>query len=390
LSYRAREEVPILRKYVYLNNASAGPLPSRVVASIREFADRWASEGEPWEEGIRAIYECKRFFAQLTGAKPEEVSAFPGVSYGLASVLSSLRLKPGSNIVVSSMNFPTSVAIARSMARQGLIKEIHVVEDRGGFTELSEYEKLVDDNTAVVLVDYVGWLSGYVEDLKEVSRIAHEHGAILISDAFHAVGVMPVDVKALGVDVLITGSYKWLMSLHGAALAYVRSELLESLAPPYAGWMALEDSVPKRILRGEPEFLRPIDPFKAELAVDGSKLEWGTLPLIAFVALRRALEFIMEYGAPDLFGTHTQRLAERLIDGLEGLGYELYTPRGRHSAIVSFKHRDPLQLAERLGRAGVVVSGRPGLVRVSPHFYNIYEDVDTFLEVLEKVDRAAG
>jgi len=389
LSYRAREEVPILRKYVYLNNASAGPLPSRVVASIREFADRWASEGEPWEEGIRAIYECKRLFAQLTGAKPEEVSAFPGVSYGLASVLSSLRLKPGSNIVVSSMNFPTSVAIARSMARQGLIKEIHVVEDRGGFTEISEYEKLVDDNTAVVLVDYVGWLSGYVEDLKEVSRIAHEHGAILISDAFHAVGVMPVDVKALGVDVLITGSYKWLMSLHGAALAYVRSELLESLVPPYAGWMALEDSVPKRILRGEPEFLRPIDPFKAELAVDGSKLEWGTLPLIAFVALRRALEFIMEYGAPDLFRIHTQRLAERLIDGLEGLGYELYTPRGRHSAIVSFKHRDPVQLAERLERAGVVVSGRPGLIRVSPHFYNTYEDVDTFLEVLGKVDRAA-
>lgn len=390
MSSRARWEIPTLSRYVYLNNASAGPLPSRVAASIVEFIERWSSEGEPWEEGIKAIYDCKRLFAQLTGARAEEVSAFPGVSYGLASVLSSLKLRPGSNVVVSSMNFPTSIAIARSMLRRGLIKEVRVVKDRGGFTELSDYEKLVDDSTSVVLVDYVGWLSGYVEDLKEVSRIAHEHGAILVSDAFHAVGVIPVNVKALEVDVLVTGSYKWLMSVHGAALAYVRSELLESLVPPYAGWMALEDSAPKRILRGEPEFIRPIDPFKAELAADGGKLEWGTLPLVAFVALRRALEFILEYGAPDLFEVHTQKLAEKLIDELEDLGYELYTPRDRHSAIVSFKHRDPIQLAERLRGAGVIVSGRPGLVRVSPHFYNTYEDINTFLEVLRRTDRASG
>jgi cysteine desulfurase/selenocysteine lyase len=387
LSSKAREEIPILKKYIYLNNASAGPLPSRVVASVVKFAEEWASEGEPWEEGIRAIYDCKRLFSQLIGARPEEVSAFPGVSYGIALVLSSLRLKPGSNVVVSSMNFPTSLAIARSMARRGLVKEVRVVEDRGGFTDLRDYEKLIDDNTALVLVDYVGWLSGYVEDLREVSRIAHEHGAILVSDAFHAVGVLPVDVKALGVDVLVTGSYKWLMSLHGAALAYVRDEVLESLNPPYAGWMALEDSVPRRILRGEPEFLRPIDPLRTELARDGGKLEWGTLPLVAFVALRSALEFILEYRAPELFENHTRKLVERLIEGFEDLGYELYTARGRHAAIVSFKHRSPIQLAEHLGRAGVVVSGRPGLVRVSPHFYNTHEDVDNFLETLRRVDR---
>lgn len=78
---------------------------------------------------------------------------------------------------------------------------------------LEEYEKLIDDNTAVVFVDYVSWITGYRERIREIAEIAHARGAVLISDAFHAVGVLPIDVTRDGVDALITGSYKWLLGL---------------------------------------------------------------------------------------------------------------------------------------------------------------------------------
>ncbi|MFZ8793621.1 MAG: aminotransferase class V-fold PLP-dependent enzyme, partial [Acidilobaceae archaeon] len=330
----ARSRIGILRRYVYLDNASSGPLPDPVAYAVKSFVEEWASEGEPWEEGVLAGVECRRLFSQLVNASPEEVALLPGVTYGLAVILSSLRLKRGSNIVVSSLNFPTSILIARSMASRGLVREVRVAEARNGSFDVGVYERLIDDNTSIVMVDYVGWLSGHVENLGEIARIAHEHGAILVSDAFHAVGVLPVDVKSLDVDVLMTGSYKWLMSIHSVALAYIRGELLEELQPPYAGWMAVEDSVAQRLTRGEPVFERPIDTSKLNLARGALKLEWGTLPLIAVVALRESLKFIIEHRAPELYYNHTWRVADRIAEGLEDLGYKLYTPRDNHSAIV--------------------------------------------------------
>ena len=380
----ARSRIGILRRYVYLDNASSGPLPDPVAYAVKSFVEEWASEGEPWEDGVIAGVECRRLFSQLVNASPEEVALLPGVTYGLAVILSSLRLKRGSNIVVSSLNFPTSILIARSMASRGLVREVRVTEARNGSVDVGVYERLIDDNTSIVMVDYVGWLSGHVENLGEIARIAHEHGAILVSDAFHAVGVLPVDVKSLDVDVLMTGSYKWLMSIHGVALAYIRGELLEELQPPYAGWMAVEDSVAQRLTRGEPVFERPIDTSKLNLARGALKLEWGTLPLIAVVALRESLKFIIEHRAPELYYNHTWRVADRIAEGLEDLGYKLYTPRDNHSAIVTFRHERPLKLAEDLEKKGIKVASRPKLVRVSPHFYNTIEDAEKLLESLRE------
>lgn len=382
----ARSKIGILRKYVYLDNASSGPLPDPVVNAIRSFTDKWASEGEPWEDGVEAWLECKKLFSQLVKASPDEVALLPGVTYGLSVILSSLKLRENSNIVVSSLNFPTSILIARSMVARGLVREVRVAEARGGHVDFDVYEKLVDDGTSIVMVDYVGWLSGHVENLKELARLAHDHGALLISDAFHAVGVLPVDVKSLDVDVLITGSYKWLMSVHGAALAYVERSVLDEIQPPYAGWMAVEDSVIQRIIKGEPEFERPLDTSRLVLARNSMKLEWGTLPLLALVALRESLKFILEHEAPELYHNHTWRIAERIAEGLEELGYTLYTPRDNHSAIVTFRHEKPLRIAEELEKKGIKVAARPKLVRVSPHFYNTLEDADKLVEHLKDIN----
>jgi len=84
--------IPITRDRVYLDNAGAGPLPKPTVEAVNRFLAKWMLEGEPWEEGLRAVVEARRLFANLIGAQLEEVAAAPGVTYGLNALLASLRL----------------------------------------------------------------------------------------------------------------------------------------------------------------------------------------------------------------------------------------------------------------------------------------------------------
>ncbi|WP_252901800.1 aminotransferase class V-fold PLP-dependent enzyme [Vulcanisaeta sp. JCM 14467] len=233
-----RDRIEITRRKAYLDNAGAGPLTKDAVEAVTNFLNKWQVEGEPWELALDHIVEAKKVFAQLIDAPSwQNIAAVPSATYGLNALLSAMEFKPGSNVVVSPLNFPTGIFSFHALKSRGLIKEVRVARSVNGYVPLEEYERLIDDNTAVVFVDYVSWITGYKERIREIAEIAHARGAVLISDAFHAVGVLPIDVIRDGVDALITGSYKWLLGPHGAGFVYVNDELLGSLSRLYrVGW----------------------------------------------------------------------------------------------------------------------------------------------------------
>jgi len=382
-----RSQIPSIRDRVYLNNASSGPLPMPVIDGVRDFIDYWGVNGEPWDIALDKIVELKRLYAGFIGASMEEVAYAPGVTYALQIILSSIRFPRDSNIVVSMHNFPTSLAMAKALERSGVVKEVRVVVDRGGYTEFSDYEKLIDDNTALALIDYVGWLSGYVEDIKGIADLVHDRDGILVSDMFHAIGAIPVDVKRLGVDVAITGSYKWLMSLHGAALIYVSKGVLDRLKPMYMGWLSIDDSVFQRRRRGEDEFKRPFNPLEFNYPMDASRFEHGTPPLTAFIALYEALKFHLSYGGPKKYEIHTKKLTETLRTELINIGYKLYTPIETKSTITTIKHKNPQKLAQQLNKNKIETSPRPGLLRISPHHYNTQNEIHKLIKTLKNINK---
>jgi len=380
---KVREQIPLLRSGAYLDNAGAGPPPLSVHRAMQSFLDEWRDYGEKWESWLLEIVKTRGLFGRLINADAEEIACVPNVTSGLAAIASALPSEPEHNVVVSELNFPTNVYIWHALREKGLISDVRVLKAKNGQISLSEFERAIDDKTAAVSLDYVSWINGCKEDIPKITEIAHAHGALMIVDAFHAVGVMPIDVRRLGVDVLACGTYKWLMGPHGTAFLYVKNEALERLEPSIVGWHGISDSVVSRVLKKQDTFGRPFDLSRVTPAQDATRFEWGTWSVITVVGARAAIEFTLKY-SPQEREPLIERLNGRLIDGLSKMGRRITSPveKNRRSGIVTFEVEDAAKVAQRLQKENVVVAPRVNTLRVSPHFYNKEQEIDTLLEKL--------
>jgi len=378
-----RQQIPLLTGNVYLDNAGAGPPPVSVRAAMRSFLDEWRDYGEKWEAWLLEIVKTRELFGRLINATLDEVACIPNVSSGLAAIANALPLKPGQNVVVSELNFPTNVYLWHALKQKGLLSEVRVLKAKNGQVPTSDFEKAIDDKTVAVSLDYVSWINGCKEDIRAVTQIAHSHEALMLVDAFHAVGVIPVDVRKLGVDVLTSGTYKWLMGPHGTAFLYVSREAMQRLHPGIVGWHGISDSVVARVRSKQETFERPFDISSVTPAEDATRFEWGTWAVITVIGAKAALEFTLKY-TPQEREPLVEHLNKRLVDGLAEKGKKITSPleAGRRSGIVTFEVEDATQVSRKLLQEHVVVAPRPNTLRVSPHFYNTDREVDTFLEKL--------
>lgn len=379
-----RAMIPHLPEATYLDSAGAGLPPLSVTDAMRGFVDDWSKHGEQWDLWLEEVVELRRRFGQLVGGTVAEVGVVPSVSVGLAAVASSLDLRKRKKVVTSSLNFPTNVVLWQRMRESGLLKEVSVMESRGGMVPLERWEREIDDETAAVAVDYVSWFSGYRERIREISEIAHRHGALLMVDGFHGIGVFPIDTRRDGIDALFGGFYKWLCGPHGAACVWVRGDVLPGLEPSYTGWHGIRDNVIERLQQNRDVFDVPFPLDRAPPSRTAARFEWGTWAAVVVRGAIEAVKFALDNDPASRFETIRKRKTE-LTGGLQNLGKQILTPGedvGPGSGIVTFAERNHKDLVKRLASEKIIVSGRFDHVRVSPHFYNTAEEVQTLIEAL--------
>jgi cysteine desulfurase / selenocysteine lyase len=235
--------------------------------------------------------------------------------------------------------------------------------------------ELVDHDTAVICVSHVQYATGFRFDLRQLADLAHAHDALLVIDATQSAGMLPIDVRRDDVDVLVSGSYKWLCSAFGAALCFVRPELAETFVPPFVGWRSTLDPF-------------NLDAVSMPLAPGVRAMEYSTVAYGSGIALGGAVEYLLEIGVDRIF-EHDLRLGDALVVGLRGLGASFITPldQGLRSPIVGarFPGSDPADLHRRLAQHDVHTSLRLDAVRFSPHLFNHDADVERALEVLARI-----
>ena len=371
-------DFPPLARQAYLDSASSGLLPKSSFQAMQDFLQEYYESGENWDYVLECVIACRRLFASLIKADFREVATAPNVSTALAIIASSIDFDDSSNVVVSVHNFPTNLDIWITAKKHGLVKEVRVAR---GYDDA--VEELIDDKTRVVSVDAVTWLTGHVHDLRRLAKRAHEVGAILVSDIFHMAGVIPVDVHRDYIDVALCGSYKWLNAPPGVAFIYVRKELIESLKPRYIGWMGTRDSVINRLLEGKPLFDEMFNMEDPEPSEDASRFELGTWSSVSIVGVKASLEYHLSMTEHAKY-EHVRKLVEKTYEGLAGMGIDIVETPSMISGILSFRARNPSLLAEAMKKENIMVSARPGIIRVSHHFYNKPEHVDRMLDCLRR------
>jgi selenocysteine lyase/cysteine desulfurase len=376
---RYRAEFPIFDHTTYLNSCSLGPLSRRSTAALQRYMDAWSAFGAPvwWKEWLPQIELAKARFAQLIGAGTHEVTVSHSISSALSSVASAFDYETRQQVVCADLDFPTIPYQWLAKQREGVQVEFARSADRIS-VPMAEYERLVDGDTALVATSHVFYTTGAIQPIRRLADLAHACGAKFVVDGYHSVGVFPVDVKALDVDVYVGGVLKWLLGGPGLTFIYVREELLAELIPAVTGWFASSDQF-------------AFDAQHLQLAADADRFQLGTPSMPTVYTGIAGMEMILEVG-PESIGSRIRFLTARVADHAHRAGFTVVSPKdaGKRGGIVMLELPNPRQTVSDLAEQRFTVDYRPGLVRISPHFYNTSEDVDRLMQTLVEMQGSQG
>jgi selenocysteine lyase/cysteine desulfurase len=357
-----RSRFPIFERLVYVNSCSQGALSDSVRAAYDAYLTDWDEQGAPWAYWVERAEAARASFAGLVGAAVDEVAVTTSLSAGVSALASALDYGERPRVVVSDFEFPTVGQIWHAQELRGA-EVVHVPQSEGEIP-IEHFDELIDERTKLVAVTAVCYRNGARLPVKEIVELAHARGALVLLDAYQAIGTYPIDVRELGVDFLGAGALKYLLASAGLGFLWCREGLVESLLPTQTGWFADRNIFEMDIHDYSP-------------SPTARRFESGTPPIPAIYAGIAGIELIREIGIAET-RAHVTALNERLISGVEDLGGSVATPRDpeRRGALVCIRSTDAPALVSALAEDGIVTSERDGNLRISAHAYNVDEDID--------------
>jgi kynureninase len=371
-----RAEFPILDTCNYMISNSLGAMPRTVYDKLHEYADTWATLGvRAWGAGW---WDLKRAvgdkIAPLMGAPAGSVLMHENASTANAILFCSLDWSDTrrSKVIVTDMDFPSDTYALRAALPPHV--EMQTIYSHDGISiDTDELLSAIDDTTRLVSISHVLFRSAYIMPAETITRKAHAVGAQVVFNGYHSVGVIPLDVTALGVDFYIGGTLKWLCGGPGGVFMYVRPDLVGALQPRVTGWFAHQ---------------RPFA-FEPELALreDAYRLANGTPGIASLYAVQPGVDIINQVGV-DAIRTKSIQQTERLIALADAAGYAVHSPRdtAQRGGTVTVRPDHAYEVSRELLARNIVIDYREGAgIRVAPHFYTTDAEVEQVMTAIADI-----
>lgn len=367
-----RSLFPVTEKYVYMNHAAVSPLSVRVRDAMEGLIEDVTLNGSVNYDDWCAAYDHARIAAaKLTNARVHEIAFMRNTSEAISAIANGISWREGDNVVTCNVEFPANIYPWMRLREERGIK-MKLAAERDGRIDADELLSLVDDRTRVVTISWVQFSNGFRAPLERIGRFCRQRGIIFLVDVIQGLGGLKLDVERDYVDAFAADAHKYLLGPEGVALLYVSDRIIEKIRPTVVGWMSVKD------------YDHHLD-YDLTYREGALRFECGTLNTAGVYGLGAAIDLFLEVG-PEKVEEHILILSDYLAERLRGKGYEVISSRreGETSGIVTCKHEkhSPGHLYRLLRSKNIITAPRAKRLRISPHFYNTREEVDTLVDAL--------
>lgn len=363
---------------VWLNCSHQGPLPRVAAEEAREAISWKVSPFEMTSERFAATpARLRSALARLLGAHASEIVLGNSASYGVHLFANAFPWEPGDEVLLVRGDFPTDLLPWLALGERGV--RARYVPCAGPLPTAAEVEAALTPATRLFCTTWVHSFSGAVCDLSGIGAACRARGVRLVVNGSQAVGARPIDVASLPVDAVLGVGFKWLCGPYGTGYVWMRPDLLASLRRTQAYWLA---QMTADDLGGEGHDPRPPDGPPTSRTFD----VFGTANFLNFKPWAASIEYLLGVGI-EAIEEHDQRLVQHLLDGLDRRKLAVHgsEERANRSTLVFVSRTDGApsrEIAQALGRRGIGVACRRGMIRISPHLYNTEADIDRALAIL--------
>lgn len=372
-----RDEIPYLNQATLLNFAATAPIPNFVATRMQEVCDSMREPlGHHFYKSLAILEKGRQKLADLLGASASEVAFTQNTSSSLSAIAQAITWKKDDLILIPRDEFPSNKFVWEYLKNKYGTKVIYIDPIRN--EPIVETIKKLDldlNSVRLLSISPVSYRTGRLYELKELVDFCKTHNILSCFDAIQAVGVIPFNVRDLGVDIVVGGAQKWLLGPIGCGYLYIRKDLLADFQSPLVGWCSLE-------------FPEKFELEKQKLADELTQFEPGLPNLFSIAGFSCALDSFFDYGLENIYAqiiNHTKQLDAIIASlGLENL-------RGDHdlfAGIVSFmipQKYDLRDWQEAFNKEKISITIRDQYIRVSPHYFTTQEEIQEFVSVLENL-----
>ncbi len=358
----AAPESFVVQEGIYLLSHSIGlPVRGAREAAAGYFGVWESDTAQAWPQWLGAIDGFRNALSQLIGGQPGSICPQSNVSSGLSKMLGALRQSFDSpTILLTEDAFPSLGYVCQHAGY-----EVGYIAADLDATDPAVWKSALTADVDIVLVTHVHSNTGEQIPVADVAALASANGTLSIVDVAQSVGVLPVDVDAWDVDVVVGSCVKWLSGGPGAGWLWVRPDLIERCTPVDVGWFSHDDP-----------FEFDIHDFR--YADDALRFWGGTPTVLPFVIAQDSINVIRSIGV-DVIRQHNVTMVDQLVDAL---GDRVISPvrSDRRSGTCIIRAADGA--VEALSEQGIAVDQRGGAIRASPHLYTSRADIETLLVAL--------
>jgi selenocysteine lyase/cysteine desulfurase len=371
----------IAEDVTYLNCANMAPqmrsLTEAGLDAVRAREAPWNMSASDWFSGAERV---RSLAAMVMGSESDAIALVPSVSYGVAVAAANLPMRPGQSIVLLDQEFPSNVYAWRKLAtnRGGRVNH---VKRRNGMSWTDALEEAIDNDTAIVSIPQCHWTDGSRIDLERVADQVHKVGAGLVIDASQSLGAQVLNLNRAAPDFLVAVGYKWLLGPYGLGYLWVAPKWREKGEPLEQSWLTRA---------GSEDFTRLVE-YTDRFRAGSRRFDMGEFPQFLLTPMAAvALQQILDWGVPHIAST-LAILTDRIAEIAFQEGYSVHPAAQRCTHMIGIRSTTglPERLAGRLKEERVFVSIRGDSIRVAPHLYNDFNDIDRLFEIMRGILRTS-